>query len=56
MKGQGNMSSTNNDFVFGRHAGIDFLKTQDSEKINKVFLAEGVQEDFRPVTPSNDAE
>lgn len=40
------MSSTNNDFVFGRHAGIDFLKTQDSEKINKVFLAEGVQEDF----------
>ena len=40
------MSSTNKDFVFGRHAGIDFLKTQDSEKINKVFLAEGVQEDF----------
>ena len=40
------MSSTNNDFVFGRHAGIDFLKTQDSEKINKAFLAEGVQEDF----------
>lgn len=40
------MSSTNNDFVFGRHAGIDFLKNQDSEKINKVFLAEGVQEDF----------
>ncbi|GHV96851.1 23S rRNA (guanosine(2251)-2'-O)-methyltransferase RlmB [Lactobacillus nasalidis] len=40
------MSSTNSDFVFGRHAGIDFLKTQDGEKINKVFLAEGVQEDF----------
>lgn len=34
------------DFVYGRHAGIDFLKTQEAEKINKVFLAEGVQEDF----------
>ena len=40
------MSSSNEDFVFGRHAGIDFLKTQEAEKINKVFLAEGVQEDF----------
>lgn len=40
------MTSTNKDFVFGRHASIDFLKTQDASKINKVFLQHGVQEDF----------
>lgn len=40
------MSSINEDFVFGRHAGIDYLKTQDAEKINKIFLQKGVQEDF----------
>ena len=38
--------NSNNDFVFGRHAGLDFLKTQDAEKINKVFLQNGVREDF----------
>lgn len=40
------MPSNNKDFVFGRHAAIDFLKTQDSEKINKIFLQDGVQEEF----------
>lgn len=34
------------DFIFGRHAGIDFLKTQNPDKINKVFLQHGIQEDF----------
>ena len=38
--------SSNSDFVFGRHAGLDFLKTQDPEKINKVFLQKGVREDI----------
>ena len=38
--------SSNSDFVFGRLAGLDFLKTQDPEKINKVFLQKGVREDF----------
>lgn len=38
--------SENEDFVFGRHAGIDFLKTQDASRINKVFLQKGVQESF----------
>ena len=41
-----NMTSSDSDFVFGRHAGIDFLKTQDAGKINKVFLQQGVQESF----------
>ncbi|GAA3633874.1 23S rRNA (guanosine(2251)-2'-O)-methyltransferase RlmB [Lactobacillus hamsteri] len=40
------MTSINKDFVFGRHAGLDFLKTQDASKINKVFLQHGIQEDF----------
>lgn len=40
------MSENKEDFVFGRHAGIDFLKTQDAEKINKVFLQKGIHEDF----------
>lgn len=34
------------DFIFGRHAGIDYLKTQDADKINKVFLQHGVQDEF----------
>lgn len=40
------MTSTNKDFIFGRHAGIDFLKTQSAERINKVFLQHGIQEEF----------
>ena len=36
------MSSNNDEFVYGRHAGIDFLKTQDANLINKVFLQNGV--------------
>ena len=40
------MSSNNDEFVYGRHAGIDFLKTQDANLINKVFLQNGVQEEF----------
>ena len=40
------MSSNNDEFVYGRHAGIDFLKTQDANLINKVFLQHGIQEDF----------
>lgn len=40
------MTSNNKDFVFGRHAGLDFLKTQNADRINKVFLQHGVQEDF----------
>ncbi|WP_297817975.1 23S rRNA (guanosine(2251)-2'-O)-methyltransferase RlmB [uncultured Lactobacillus sp.] len=40
------MSANNEDFVFGRHAGLDFLKTQDADKINKIFLQKGIQEDF----------
>lgn len=38
--------NSNKDFVFGRHAGIDYLKTQGADRINKVFLQHGVQEDF----------
>lgn len=38
--------NSNKDFVFGRHAGLDFLKTQGSDRINKVFLQHGIQEDF----------
>ncbi|WEV44496.1 23S rRNA (guanosine(2251)-2'-O)-methyltransferase RlmB [Lactobacillus sp. ESL0684] len=40
------MTSTEQDFVFGKHAGLDFLKTQSAQRINKVFLQEGVQESF----------
>ena len=40
------MTSNDKDFVFGRHAGLDFLKTQSADRINKVFLQHGVQEDF----------
>lgn len=38
--------NSNKDFVFGRHAGIDYLKTHGADRINKVFLQHGVQEDF----------
>lgn len=38
--------TSNKDFVFGRHAGLDFLKTQSADRINKVFLQHGVHEDF----------
>ena len=38
--------TSNKDFVFGRHAGLDYLKTQSADKINKVFLQHGVQEEF----------
>ena len=40
------MTSNDKDFVFGRHAGLDFLKTQSADRTNKVFLQHGVQEDF----------
>ncbi|MDF7681982.1 23S rRNA (guanosine(2251)-2'-O)-methyltransferase RlmB [Lactobacillus sp. ESL0679] len=40
------MTSIDKDFVFGRHAGVDFLKTQDADRINKVFLQQGVQDSF----------
>ncbi|KRL63126.1 23S rRNA (guanosine(2251)-2'-O)-methyltransferase RlmB [Lactobacillus psittaci] len=40
------MTSVKGDFVFGRHAGIDFLKNEDAGKINKIFLQNGVQQDF----------
>lgn len=40
------MTSSDKDFVFGRHAGLDFLRTQDASRINKVFLQRGVQTDF----------
>lgn len=38
--------TSNSDFVYGRHASIDFLKTQDASKINKVFLQNNIQESF----------
>ena len=38
--------TSSKDFVFGRHAGLDYLKTQSADKINKVFLQHGIQEDF----------
>ncbi|APT18116.1 RNA methyltransferase, TrmH family, group 3 [Amylolactobacillus amylotrophicus DSM 20534] len=40
------INSTNPDFVFGRHAAVDYLKEMDQTTINKVFLQSGVQEDF----------
>ena len=39
-------NSTNPDFVFGRHAAVDYLKEMDKTTINKVFLQTGVQEEF----------
>lgn len=38
--------SSKPDFVYGRHAGIDYLTTQPAEQINKIFLQRGVQSDF----------
>ena len=40
------MTSSNKDFVFGRHSGIDFLKTQSGDRINKIFLQHGIGEEF----------
>ena len=41
-----NMTSSDKDFVFGRHAGLDYLKTQDADHINKIFLQQGIKENF----------
>src|SRR5699024_2265949 len=38
--------TSNKDFVVGRHAGLDYLKTQSADKINKVFLQHGVKEEL----------
>ncbi len=44
------MTHDQTDFIFGRHAGLDFLKTQPAKRINKVFLQSGVQESLaKPV-------
>lgn len=40
------MTLNSKDFIFGRHTGLDFLKTQSSERINKIFLQHGIQEEF----------
>lgn len=40
------MTSNSKDFVFGRHAGLDFLRTQAASRINKVFLQANVQKGF----------
>ena len=40
------MTSSDKDFVFGRHAGLDYLKTQDADYINKIFLQQGIKENF----------
>ena len=40
------MTSSDKDFVFGRHAGLDYLKTQDADHINKIFLQQGIKESF----------
>ena len=40
------MTSSDKDFVFGRHAGLDYLKTQDTDHINKIFLQQGIKENF----------
>ena len=37
------MTSSDKDFVFGRHAGLDYLKTQDADHINKIFLQQGIK-------------
>lgn len=41
-----NTDSNNSDFVYGRHAAIDFLTEQDANSINKIFLQKGVQPEF----------
>lgn len=38
--------TSNKDFVFGRHAGLDCLAMEPADKINKVMLQTGVQEEF----------
>ena len=40
------MTSSDKDFVFGRHAGLDYLKTHDADHINKIFLQQGIKENF----------
>ena len=40
------MTSSDKDFVFGRHAGLDYLKTQDADHINEIFLQQGIKENF----------
>lgn len=40
------MTSSDKDFVFGRHAGLDYLKIQDADHINKIFLQQGIKENF----------
>src|SRR5699024_4274468 len=40
------MSTNNDEFVYRRHTGIDYLMTHDANLINKVFLQNGVQEEF----------
>lgn len=40
------MISNSKDFVFGRHAGLDFLRTQSATRINKVFLQTNIQAEF----------
>lgn len=37
------MNSNEKDFVFGKHAGLDFLKMQNADRINKIFLQENLQ-------------
>lgn len=40
------IDSTKLDFVFGRHAAVDYLKEMDANSINKIFIQKGVQEEF----------
>lgn len=40
------MPSIKHDFIFGRHAGLDFLKNKNANQINKIFLQRGVQIGF----------
>lgn len=38
--------SSKTDFVYGRHAAIEYLRTQSAGQINKIFLQQGVQASF----------
>ncbi|MDO4912626.1 MAG: 23S rRNA (guanosine(2251)-2'-O)-methyltransferase RlmB [Lactobacillus sp.] len=40
------MANDAGEIVFGRHAGLDYLKNNEATKINKVFLQSGVQAEF----------
>lgn len=40
------MTSSDKDFVYGRHAGLDYLQTQAADHINKIFLQQGIKENF----------